>query len=62
MKLKKVLWRENYRELREEMDKLSKVKYFKIPATKRERNYLKRINMQDARVFVSDTDAKSQLM
>ena len=33
------------------MDKLSKVKDFKIPTTKRERNYQKRINLQDARVW-----------
>ena len=41
LKFNKAFWRENYREIRAEMDKLSKVKDLKMPTTKRERNYLK---------------------
>ena len=33
------------------MDKLSKVKDLKMPRTKRERNYLKGINLMNARVW-----------
>ena len=33
------------------MDKLGKVKDLQIPTAKRERNYLKRMNLQDARVW-----------
>ena len=51
IKFKKTLWRENYKEIRSEMDKLSKVKDLKMPTTERERNYLIRMNMLDARVW-----------
>ena len=33
------------------MDKLNKVKVLKMPTKKQERNYLNRMNMQDARVW-----------
>ena len=51
LKFKKALWRENYKEIRTEMDKLSKVKDLKMPTTKREINHLKGINMMDASVW-----------
>ena len=50
LKFKKALLRENDKEIRTKMDKLSKVQDLKMPTTKRERNYLKGMNMMDAQV------------
>ena len=51
LKFKKALWRENDREIRAEMEKLSKVKDLKMPLTKRERNYLNGMNLMNARIW-----------
>ena len=51
LKYKKALWRENDKEIRAEMDTLSKVNYLKMPTTKRERNYLKGMNLMNARIW-----------
>ena len=51
LKTKKVLWRENDKEIKAEMMKSDKVRHLEIPATKRQRNYLTRMNLQDARVW-----------
>ena len=39
-KLKRGLWKENYKEIRAALDELKKVRYIDMPTTKRERNYL----------------------
>ena len=41
LKLKRGRWKENYNEIRAELDELKKVKYIDMPTTKRERNYLR---------------------
>ena len=51
LKFKKALWMETDKEIRAEMGKLSKVKDLKMPTTKRERNYLKGMNLMNARVW-----------
>ena len=51
LKLKKALWRENDKEIRAELDELSKVKDLKMPTTKRERNYLKDMTLTNARLW-----------
>ena len=45
------LWRENDKEIREEMDKSGKAREIKIPKYKKERNYLMRMNLPDARTW-----------
>ena len=42
---------ENYKEIRAELDKLSKVKDVKMPTTKRERKYLKEMNLTNVRLL-----------
>ena len=51
LKIKKALWRENDKEIKAEIIKSDKVRHLEIPTTKRQRNYLKRMNLQDARVW-----------
>ena len=51
LKFKKTLWRENDKEIRAEMDTLSKVEDLKMPSTKREQNYLKGMNLMNARIW-----------
>ena len=36
LKLKRGLWKENYKEIRTALDKLKKVKYIDMPTTKKE--------------------------
>ena len=50
LKFKKALWRENDKEIRAELDGLSEVKDLKMPTTKRERNFLKEMNLTNARL------------
>ena len=50
LKLKRGLWRENDKEVRAELDVLSKVKDIKMPTTKRDKNYLKEITLTNARL------------
>ena len=50
-KIKKALWRENDKEIKAKMIKPDKVRHLEISTTKRQRNYLKRMNLQDARVW-----------
>ena len=51
LKFKKGLWLENYKEIRAELDELSKVKDIKIRTTKIERNYLKELTLTNARFW-----------
>ena len=41
LKIKRELWGENDKEIREEMDKYKKVKDLKVPVYKKVRNYLR---------------------
>ena len=41
LKLKRGVWKENYKEIGAELDEQKKVKYIDMPTTKRERNYLR---------------------
>ena len=51
LKIKRALWRENDKEIREGLDKSDKVKHLPIPEFKKVRNYLRRMNLVDARVW-----------
>ena len=57
LKFKKALWRENNKEIRAELESLSKVKDIKMSTTKMEQYYLLKINL-GKQVYGSDTDAK----
>ena len=49
--LKKAIWREYNEEIREALSSLEKVRHTTIPTTENERNYLKRMNLPDARTY-----------
>ena len=49
--LKKAIWRENNEEIREALSSSEKVRNTRIPETEKERNYLKRMNLPDARTW-----------
>ena len=51
LKIKRSIWRENYKEIREGLDKSDEVKHLPIPKFKKVRNYLQRMNLPDARVW-----------
>ena len=51
LEIKKALWRENDEEIREALMNSEKVRNIKIHKTEKERNYLKRINLPDARIW-----------
>ena len=50
-KLKQTIWRENNEEIREALSSSEKVRNTRIPRTEKERNYLKRMNLPDARTW-----------
>ena len=58
--LKKAIWREYNAEIREALSSSEKVRDIAIPATEKERNYLKRMNLPDARTY-SESDARSRI-
>ena len=47
--LKKAIWREYNAEIREALSSSEKVRDIAFPTTENERNYLKRMNLPDAR-------------
>ena len=49
--LKKAIWRENNEEIRQALANSEKVRNTRIPETEKERNYLKRMNLPDARTW-----------
>ena len=51
LKLKRGLWKENDKEIRAELDELSKVKDIHMPTTKRDRNYLKEMTLTNASLY-----------
>ena len=56
--LKKAIWRENNEEIRQALASSEKVRNTRIPETEKERNYLKRMNLPDARTWFRYTGAK----
>ena len=50
LNFKKELWRENYNEIRVELDELSKVRDIKMPK-KKTQNYLKEMTLTNARLW-----------
>ena len=57
LKLKRGLWKENDKEIRAELDELSKVKDIQMPTTKRDNNYLKEMTNTNARLLYKDNMA-----
>ena len=49
--LKKAIWREYNAEIQEALSSSEKVRNIPIPTTEKERNYLKRMNLPDARTY-----------
>ena len=50
--LKKAIWREYDAEIKEALSSSEKVRDISIPTTEKERNYLKRMNLPDARTYI----------
>ena len=50
-KLKQAIWRKYNEEMREALSSSEKVRNTRIPTKERERNYLKRMNLPDARTY-----------
>ena len=51
LKLKQGLWRKDDKEIRTALDKLKKVKYINMPKTKRKRNYLREMTLNNTRLW-----------